>query len=84
MWQVWMLTTKMFSIVSILTKKKKVGCWNFRIFVHSIFQYPIQYLLRKSNLIMNIGAKDKFFEEKEKNDNVGPWDCDSEWLDSIY
>ena len=59
-----------FFIVSILTNKKKGGCWNFRIYVHTIFHYPIQYLLRKSNLIMNIGAKDKFFEEKEKIDNV--------------
>ena len=62
-----------FFIVSILTnkkKKKKGGCWNFRIFVHTIFHYPIQYLLRKSNLIMNNGTKDKFFEEKEKIDNV--------------
>ena len=73
-----------FYCLDLNKKKKKGGCWNFRIFVPSIFQYPIQYLLRKSNLIMNIGAKDKFFEEKEKNDNVGPWDCDSEWLDSIY
>ena len=61
-----------FFIVSILTKKKKKkgGWWNFRIFVHTIFYYPIQYLLRKLNLIMNIGAKDKFFEEKKKIDNV--------------
>ena len=70
MWQVWMLTTKIFSLLSRSWQtKKKGGCWNFRIFVHTIFHYPIQYLLRKY-LIMKINAKDKFFKEKEKIDNV--------------
>lgn len=62
--------TKYFLYCLDLNKQKKEGCWNFRIFVHTIFHYPIQYLLRKSNLIMNISAKDKFFEEKKKIDNV--------------
>ena len=28
-------------------------------FVHTIFYYPIQYLLGKSNLVKNTGTKDK-------------------------
>ena len=33
---------------------------------------------------MNIGAKDKIFEEMEKNDNVDTWGCDSsDWTQYI-
>ena len=62
------LKTKIFSLLSQslpkVKKKKKDGE-----IVHNIFYYPIQYLLRKSNLIKHTCIKDKFFEVRRRGQN---------------
>ena len=63
------LKTKIFSLLSqSLPKVKKKKNKDAEI-VHTIFYYPIQYLLRKSNLIKHTCTKDKFFEVRRRGKN---------------